>query len=183
MKNLLGLSKIKLLIAMTFGYGSFYILNNYLTKGLYIAPGAHIIHLPSGVKMLLVLISGMLGSIAITIVAFSYGMLNSFSHNYALVLSLAILSGMIPLASLFLLNKFLKLSNDLSNLNWEKLLLISLTFAILNSLSHQLVIYAYGESHDLFNGFLIMFTGDVTGIFIILYLFRFVLKIAKANKN
>ena len=56
-------------------------------------------------------------------------------------------------------------------------------FASLNSTIHQLIIYVYGEQIDLLNGLLIMFIGDVTGIFIVLYLFRFGLKVVKANKD
>mgnify|MGYP000144090619 CR=1 FL=1 len=47
-----------------------YFLNNYLTKDLYLAPAAHIVHLPSGVKMLMVLVSSTLGAIAIVIIGF-----------------------------------------------------------------------------------------------------------------
>ena len=183
MKKHINLSKLGLLTAMALGYGSFYFLNNYLTKGLYLAPAAHIAHLPSGVKMLMVLVSGVLGALVIAIVGFSYGVLHSVNGNYILALYIALASATAPLIAVMLLNRFFELADNLSNLNFEKLLFLSITFAILNSTIHQLIIFTYIENIDLLNGFLIMFTGDVTGIFIVLYLFRFALKVSKARKN
>ena len=176
-------SKIKLLAFMTLGYGTFYFLNNYLTKGLYLAPAAHIVHLPSAVKMLMVLVSGVLGALAIAITAFTYGVLNIANGDYVLALYLAIASATAPLIAVMLLNNIFELKDDLSSLNFEKLLFLSITFASLNSVIHQSIIYSYSGKIDLLNGFLIMFTGDVTGIFIVLYLFRFSLKIVKARKQ
>ena len=60
MNKLNNLSRLELLIVMTFGYGFFYFLNNYLTKCLYMAPSAHLVHLPIGLKMLMVLVGDLL---------------------------------------------------------------------------------------------------------------------------
>jgi hypothetical protein len=180
MNKFFDIQKIKLLAAMTIGYGCFYFLNNYLTKDLYLAPAAHIVHLPSGVKMLMVLVSGTVGAIAIAIVGFAWGVVNSFSHNYILAFCLAIASAATPILSVALLNKIFELTDDLSNLTFDKLFFLSLTYASLNSLLHQIVVYSYGEIKDWKNGFLVMFTGDIAGIFIVLYLFRFGLKAIKA---
>ena len=183
MSKIFNLTKIKLLALMILGYGSFYFLNNYLTKGLYLAPAAHIVHLPSGVKMLMVLVSGVLASLAITIVGFVYGIAVNFHQNYMLAMVLATASGAAPLIALFVLEKTVKLANNLSNLNWDKLMLIAITYAVVNSFLHQLIIYSYDKNFNLLNGLLVMFTGDVTGIFITLYLFRFALKIYAAQKE
>ncbi len=182
MNKFFDIQKIKLLAIMTIGYCCFYFLNNYLTKDLYLAPAAHIVHLPSGVKMLMVLISSTIGAIAIAIVGFLWGITNSFSHNYVLALCLAIASGATPLLSVLMLNKIFELTDDLSNLTLDKLFFLSLTYASFNSLVHQIVVLSYGETKDWINGFLVMFTGDITGIFIVLYLFRFGLKAIKARK-
>ena len=183
MAKIFDISKLKLLAFMVIGYGSFYFLNNYLTKSLYLATAAHIVHLPTGVKMLMVLVSGVLGSLAIAIVGFAYGVMHITNGNYILALYLAFASAAAPLISVMLLKNIFDLTDDLSSLNFEKLLFLSLMFASLNSTIHQLIIYVYGEQIDFLNGLLIMFIGDVTGIFIVLYLFRFGLKVVKANKD
>ena len=183
MAKFFDIEKIKLLVFMVLGYGGFYFLNNYLTKGLYLAPAAHIVHLPSGVKLLMVLVSGILGALAIAIIGFAYGALYFANENYFLHLYLAIASATAPLLAVMLLNNIFDLRKDLTKLDFEKLLFLSLTFASLNSLIHQLIMYLHNMQIDLLNGLLIMFTGDVTGIFIVLYLFRFALKVSKARKN
>lgn len=179
MNKLNNLSRLELLIVMTIGYGFFYFLNNYLTKFLYMAPSAHLVHLPSGLKMLMVLVSGMLGAIAITIVGFFWGISNNFSHNIALASCLAIASGVTPLIVIFSISKTLKLSSNLTNLSYQKLLLIALIYAVFNSCVHQLIVYIFSETLDLINGLLIMFTGDVLGISIVLYFCRFGLRVVK----
>ena len=42
----------------TLVFGTIYTLNNLLTAPLLLAPGAHLVHLPSGFKFLLVLVFG-----------------------------------------------------------------------------------------------------------------------------
>ena len=42
-------------IALSLGFGTVYAMNNLLTAPLLLAPGAHLVHLPSGFKLLLVL--------------------------------------------------------------------------------------------------------------------------------
>ena len=120
MKKHINLSKLGLLTAMALGYGSFFFLNNYLTKGLYLAPAAHIVHLPSGVKMLMVLVSGVLGALAIAITAFTHGVLNIANGDYVLALYLAIASATAPLIAVMLLNNIFELKDDLSSLNFKK---------------------------------------------------------------
>ena len=182
MAKIFDIAKLKLLAFMVVGYGSFYFLNNYLTKGLYLATDTHIVHLQTGVKMLMVLVSGVLGSLAIAMVGFAYGVMHTTDGNYILALYLALASAVAPLISVMLLKNIFDLTNELSSLNFEKILFLSLMFGSINSTIHQLIIYAYSEQIYSLNEMLTMFLGDMTGIFIVLYLFRFSLKIIKARK-
>ena len=43
-------------VAVTLVFATIYTLNNLLTAPLLLAPGAHLVHLPSGFKFLLVLV-------------------------------------------------------------------------------------------------------------------------------
>jgi hypothetical protein len=65
-------------------------------------------------------------------------------------------------------------------LNWKKLLAIVLAFALLNSTCLQLIVYAFGESDKLLNGIWVMLVGDITGIFIVIYSVRFLIKAREA---
>ena len=168
--------EVQLFTYLVIGYGTLYFLNNVLTDVLYVVPGAHIIHLPSGLKILMVMVTGFTGALAIALVGFLWSVLFMFKENYSLTLLLALVSGLAPWLSVRILSKKIELKTDLSDLNWKKLLAIVLTFALLNSTCLQLIVYAFGESTNLLNGIWVMLVGDFTGIFIVIYSVRFLIK-------
>ncbi|NCW78796.1 MAG: hypothetical protein EBV64_12740, partial [Oxalobacteraceae bacterium] len=61
-----------------------------------------------------------------------------------------------------------------------KLFFLSITFAVLNTLIQQSLIFVFGESQNPLNAVLVMFTGDILGIFIVLYVIRIIGKIIKS---
>ena len=63
----------------TLAFGGVFVLNNHLTHHLYWVPGAHVIHIPSGIKLLLVLVLGYLGSLSVLTAIFVAG---PFSYFY-----------------------------------------------------------------------------------------------------
>ena len=162
------------------GYGTLFFLNNALTEALYVVPGAHIVHLPSGLKIFMVMVTGFTGALAIALVGFLWSVLFMFKENYPLTLMLAVVSGLVPWLSVRMLSKKIQLKADLSDLNWKKLLAIVLVYALLNSTCLQLIVYAFGESTNLLNGIWVMLVGDITGIFIVIYSARFLIKAREA---
>jgi len=172
--------EIQLFIGLVIAYGIFFFLNNSLTEALYVVPGAHIVHLPSGLKIFMVMLAGFTGALAIFLVGFFWAVLYMFKENYTLSLMLSLVSGLVPWLSLALLRHKIPLNRDLSDLTWKKLLTIVLTFAALNSASLQLIVYSYGESTDLLNGIWVMLVGDITGIFIMIYAIRFLIRMREA---
>ena len=165
---------------LVIGYGTLFFLNNALTEALYVVPGAHIVHLPSGLKIFMVMVTGFTGALAIALVGFIWSVLFMFKENYPLTLMLAVVSGLVPWLSVRMLSKKIQLKADLSDLNWKKLLAIVLVYALLNSTCLQLIVYAFGESTNLLNGIWVMLVGDITGIFIVIYSARFLIKAREA---
>jgi len=172
--------EVQLFTYLVIGYGTLYFLNNALTDALYVVPGAHIIHLPSGLKIFMVMVTGFTGALAIALVGFLWSSLYMFKENFPLTVLLALVSGLAPWLSLRLLRRKIQLKADLSDLNWKKLLAIVLAFALLNSTCLQLIVYAFGESDKLLNGIWVMLVGDITGIFIVIYSVRFLIKAREA---
>ncbi len=172
--------EVQLFTYLVIGYGTLFFLNNVLTEALYVVPGAHIVHLPSGLKIFMVMVTGFTGALAIALVGFLWSVLYMFKDNYPLTLMLATVSGLAPWLSLRLLSKKIQLKADLSDLNWKKLLAIVLSFALLNSTCLQLIVYTFGENTNLLNGIWVMLVGDITGIFIVIYGLRFLIKAREA---
>lgn len=172
--------EVQLFTYLVIGYGTLYFLNNALTDALYVVPGAHIIHLPSGLKIFMVMVTGFTGALAIALVGFLWSSLYMFKENFPLTVLLALVSGLAPWLSMLLLRRKIQLKADLSDLNWKKLLAIVLAFALLNSTCLQLIVYTFGESDKLLNGIWVMLVGDITGIFIVIYSVRFLIKAREA---
>ena len=175
------LQNAKLLLILTLGYGLFYFANNFCTDFLYLTPGAHLVHLPSGIKILMTMIAGPIGALAIFIVSNVWGALFPFPGQFGLVFTLSVGSACVPLlVCRFCADRF-KLDGEFSNLTLPALLAISLGYAVMNSLVTQSIIYLAGESSDLWNGIEVMFLGDVTGILLVVSLARWVSRMLKSR--
>jgi hypothetical protein len=173
----------KLLAALTLGYGLFYFANNLSTEFLYLTPGAHLIHLPSGVKILMTLVAGPVGAFAIFIVSNVWGVLVPFPGQFGLVFLLSLGSAGVPWLVCKICSERFALHGDLSNLTIRALATISLSYAILNSLVTQSILYLGGESPDLWSGIGVMVLGDLTGIMLIVSLARILAGVLKARSR
>jgi len=174
--------KVRVFVIVAIGYGLFYAGNNYLTEFLYLEPGAHIVHLPSGVRMLLVMVTGVVGALAISVATFPYSYFLLFPENHYLAAASSVATGLIPLATLLLLKPFLDLQKNFSNLTIQKLALIAVTYAGINTISLQLIIHSFGQTKALLNAMLVMFTGDILGIVIIFYILRIFGKVLRQRQ-
>jgi len=153
---------------LTLAYAGIYFLNNSVTGFLYLAPAAHFIHIPSGFKLLFVLIGRYAGAAAITSVSFVNAYFIMFQGDLVLDIALASCSGLAPLLTwLFFKHRF-KLADNLENIRYRDIVVMGIFFAVLNSLLHQLVLFGNGTQADLGTGLLIMGIGDITGLYIVL---------------
>jgi hypothetical protein len=174
-------SKIRLLVFITIGYGIFFVVNNFLSQSLYLLPGAHIVHLPSGAKLFIVLVAGIIGATAISIVGVAYGAFVMFKDNYLLVGCLGVATFVTPILSIKVARNIQAFEDDLNGLTSLNLLHLSIAYAVINSILHQIPIYFLTEQPDFINGTLVMLTGDITGVFLLLYIARTVLKVLRAT--
>lgn len=171
--------KMSLLVALTLGYGTFYFLNNSFTEFLYLAPGAHLVHLPSGMKVLMTLIAGYIGALAIFIASFIWGICAPFPEQYGLVFILSIGSAGVPWLVCKVCTEKFQLDGELSNLTLQALFAISISYAALNSLVTQSILYLSNETADLWGGIGVMFLGDATGILLVISLARWIPRLLK----
>ena len=171
----------KFLVILTLGCGLFYFANNLCTDFLYLTPGAHLVHLPSGVKILMTLVTGPIGALAIFIVSNVWGATFPFPGQFGLVFLLSVGSAGVPWLVCKICSEKYQLDGDLSNLTLRSLLAITLSYAIFNSLVTQSILYLSGQSQDLWSSLEVMFLGDVTGILLIVSLARWISRLIKRN--
>ncbi len=118
------------LIAVMF-YGLFYSLNDALIQHFDELPGANLFRLSSGIKLLLVLLLGWLGSVAIACFCFAWTVLYIFPGSWVLSAEVAIAAGLVPLVVCHRFDYYLM--PDLSGLTWQRLFMLSLVYACVNS--------------------------------------------------
>ena len=174
-------AKLRLLAILTIGYGIFYFTNNLLTDFLHLTPGAHLVHLPSGIKILMMLIAGSLGAFAIFIASVIWGAIYLFPGQFGLVIALSIGSAGVPWLVCKICSDKFHLDHDLANLTLTSLFTIALSYAVLNSIVSQCIIYLAGQSEDLGGGIGVMFVGDVTGILIVTSIARWISHFRKSK--
>ena len=147
-------------------------INNYLTEFLYLLPGAHLVHIPSGFKLLFVLIAGWIGALGIGVAALIAALLYSFPSNYILGLELAVVNVVAPLLAIKLLVQRFSMNENLIGVSSKQLLVLGLVFSFLNSGLNQVVLYWNGVNQNFLDGILVMFIGDITGAYIVFLLLK-----------
>jgi len=175
--------RLRLFLAVTAGYSVFNVANHYLTESLYLETGAHLIHLPSGIRMVIVLVAGVLGAAVISLASFPYAYWILFDGNLSLSIIISITSSLIPLTTFFVVRRIIYWQNNFADLTPRKLLIISITYAMTNATAHQFIYHLFDVVERPVNAWLVMFTGDILGIVIILYLLRLAGKIMKDRKQ
>lgn len=170
-------------VALSLGFGAVYSLNNTLTAPLLLAPGAHLIHLPSGFKFLLVLVFGAVGALSIFTVSLCAALGFYFPGNVALSVELATANAMAPwLTRRFFLDHAM-LQENLSNLSWKTLLTMGVLFSVLNSSLNQLILYWNQAIQNMVDGLAIMLIGDLSGVLLVTGLIRLGLNVFKAQNR
>jgi len=166
-------------LVLTLVFGTFYALNNVVTAPLLLAPGAHLVHLPSGFKLLLVLVFGMVGALSVFTVSLVAGLGFYFVGELPLSIELAIANAIAPFLTVkFFLDQQL-VQPDLSDLRLKVLALMGLLYAVLNSAMNQLLLFWNHAIQNMVDGLMIMFTGDVLGVILVLGLLRLAMRWAK----
>ncbi|NDG14128.1 MAG: hypothetical protein EB110_00415 [Betaproteobacteria bacterium] len=166
-------------VVLTLVFGTFYALNNVVTAPLLLAPGAHLVHLPSGFKLLLVLVFGMVGALSVFTVSLVAGLGFYFVGELPLSIELAIANAIAPFLTVkFFLDQQL-VQPDLNDLRPKVLALMGLLYAVLNSAMNQLLLFWNHAIQNMVDGLMIMFTGDVLGVILVLGLLRLAMRWAK----
>lgn len=170
---------IFLFLAVTIGYGVFNVVNHWVTQSLYFETGAHIIHLPSGVRMVIVLVAGLIGALAILVATLPYTYFVLFTGNLPLSVIISLTTPLIPLTTLLITRRFIRWQSDFSDLTLRKLSFISMAYAVTNATVQQFIYYTLDLAARPINAWLVMFTGDILGIVIVLYLLRLGTRVVK----
>ena len=169
-------NKLNTFLFVVAGYLLIHFLNFSLTEFIYLVPGAYLVHIPSGFKLLFVLLAGWTGALGVAVATLVACIVYRFPLEYLLVLQLAVMSGLAPFISRRIVIDIYAMNEDLISISVKQLVILGLLFALLNSGLHQAVLYWNGVSQNFLDGFLVSFIGDITGAYIVFLLLKLLSK-------
>lgn len=143
-------------------------LNFVLFDWLEFSDGVNWIFLPSGLRLLLVLVLMEMGALGISMasIALMYVMNPHVDHVFAVVTGL--ISGGAPLLARKLSVDLFKLSTSLEGLNSAIFFKLTVLFALTSALMHQLWFYWYGQTTNFIASACAMLVGDWFGTVLVL---------------
>jgi hypothetical protein len=168
------------LVLSAISYTFLFYVNNWLTSELVFSLGVNWIYLPAGLRLFLTLIFGIPGAIGIALASFLISYFGEFPHDITVCLGIGLVSGFAPyLARVFVMSN-VRLTSDLSDLNFQKLVICILIYALLSAGLHQWWFSTMAlENTGGLSQFSVMFIGDVLGSLLLISLIKYSLDALK----
>jgi hypothetical protein len=168
------------LLISALAYTFLFYANQWLTSELVFSLGVNWIYLPAGLRLFLTLIFGLPGALGIALASFFISYHGDFPQNLVVCLGIGLVSGFAPyLARFFVLNN-VRLTPDLSDLNFQKLIACILIYAFLSAVLHQWWFSTMAlDNTGGINHVSVMFVGDVLGSLLLISLIKYSLDVLK----
>ena len=155
-------------------YFGFFNFNHWCFAELEFAPGVNWIFLPAGLRLLCTLLFAGAGAWGIFFASLAIMWLNFPELDLLTSLGSACVSAGAPYLA-YRISLHFGMPATLLQLNTARLLMLTIIFAATSSLTHQIWFVMRGRSDDLLTGFGAMFTGDLLGSLLLLYLIKILL--------
>lgn len=163
-------------------YSALFFFNDWITEAAKYDLGVSWIYLPAGLRLFLILIFGLAGAIGIAIASFTISYFGVFLPDLVTCIGIGLISGFAPLMAKWLIVSNTYISNDLSNLSLQKIILCIVVYALVSSGLHQY----WFELRDLESGsldhFMVMFVGDIAGSILLIALIKYSIDLVKRSK-
>ena len=172
-----------LVLACGIAYFYAYKLNMHWFDWFEFSHGTNWIFIPSGLRLLFVLVLARTGAIGIALssVAVNYSFGNPDTHLFDLVTGL--ISGGAPYLARHLSLTWFGLDSQLANLNARTFFNISIVFAVVNAVMHQLWFVWNGHTENFITSTLAMIIGDWFGTVLVLATASLVIKLFQTKQH
>ncbi len=154
-------------------YSTLFFFNDWITETLKYDLGVSWIYLPAGLRLFLILIFGLAGAIGIAAASFTISFFGVFPPDLLTCIGIGLISGFAPLFAKWVVVSNTYISNDLSNLSMQKILLCIVVYALMSSAFHQYWFVLRDLESGSLNHFLVMFAGDVAGSILLIALIKY----------
>jgi hypothetical protein len=109
------------------------------------------------------LIFGLAGAVGIAVASFAISYYGVFPPDLVTCIGIGLISGFAPLLAKWIVVSNTYISNDLSNLSIQKIILCIVVYALMSTGFHQYWFVLRDLESGSLNHFLVMFVGDVAG--------------------
>jgi hypothetical protein len=154
-------------------YSALFFFNDWITETVKYDLGVSWIYLPAGLRLFLILIFGLAGAIGIAAASFAISYFWAFPADLVTCIGIGLISGFAPLFAKWVVVSKTHISNDLSNLSVQKILLCIVIYALMSSGFHQYWFMLRDLESGSINHFLVMFAGDVAGSILLIALVKY----------
>jgi hypothetical protein len=158
-----------------FVYAGLYFLNEALFPALVLSSHVSLIFLPSGVRLIGVLLFSHWGALGIVLGSALTSLIAPPELFGPTLVGAWVISGLAPFLAREAGIRFLEMDRQLTRLSGTDLLKLSVVFAAFNSVMHQLWFYWQGTGGNFFIQTWEMAVGDWLGAALLLYAFKFAL--------
>lgn len=172
-------NRFLIVVATAIVYFVFYQVNIILFGSLNYSHRVDWVFLPSGLRLTFVLLFVANGAIGIMLASTLLTYLLYFDGSYVNLFITGSLAGLAPLVARQIAIDYLKFDKDLLNLNSYGLFKVSVLFAIISPLVHQLWYFWTGRTESFLTSAAVMMVGDWFGTVLVLASFALALRLIK----
>jgi hypothetical protein len=131
--------------------------------------GVNWVYLPSGVRLLATLLLGGDGAIGLLVASWLVDFFYFFPNDPLRSFAGGIIATVAPYATYRLAREWYGLKASLANLTPQRLLVLALAFSVANPMLTNIWLALCGDTQNIVERFVAMFTGDLAGALIVLY--------------
>lgn len=176
----------RMLLLITLGsalsYYAVFQLNFFLFDWLEFSNGVNWIFLPSGLRLLIILVLNTQGAVGIMVGSAFINYTQGTSEDHVFNLVTGVISGGAPWLARILSEDMLKLETNLTGLTSQGLFKLSVLFAAISATTHQIWYFWVGRTENFVASTLAMAMGDWLGTVLILSVATLVLKFLRRQR-
>jgi len=163
-------------------YSAVFFFNDWVTEAVKYDLGVSWIYLPAGLRLFLILIFGLAGAIGITLASFAISYFGVFPPDLVTCIGIGLISGFAPLFAKSVVVSNTYISNDLSSLSIQKIILCIVVYALMSAGFHQYWFLLRDLESGSLNHFLVMFFGDIAGSILLIAVIKYSIDLLRRRK-
>ena len=160
---------------LTISYFILFRINDYLFSSYIFSERVSWIFLPSGLRLVFVLVFIDIGAISIGLSSIAISYLYFSNVDLITVVGMGVVSGFAPWLARKICIRLFKLDPNLQNLSSSALLKVAVIFAVVSPVMHQAWFVLRGQTESFVQNTVAMAIGDLLGTLLVLYFIKFLM--------